>query len=258
MSIFYLDYLNGLDATTATPLGWWSVAYTTGNGTTPPAGQTVTGGTSGSTAVTTVDAVVTSGTWAGGNAAGTLYFYGKSAAFSAETLTFTNGATCSIASDFTYCAWRTFANGATAARIAPGDTIRIAKSPDPVSVGNADWTDYTTAPTALSMGSSTNATPIVVTINSHGYSNGNLVNIQAHSTNTNANNTWEIANVTTNTFELVGSVGNGVGGATGTCKNVTTLSVKLDKTSILKTSIIVYTLILLIFRHTTMQLARCY
>jgi hypothetical protein len=32
-------------------------------------------------------------------------------------------------------AWKTIRNGATAARIAPGDTIRIAKTPDPVSLG---------------------------------------------------------------------------------------------------------------------------
>jgi len=27
----------------------------------------------------------------------------------------------------------------TAARIAPGDTIKVAKSPDPTSIGNATW-----------------------------------------------------------------------------------------------------------------------
>lgn len=38
-------------------------------------------------------------------------------------------------------AWKTFRNGATAARIAPGDTVRIAKTPDPVSLGvNATFT----------------------------------------------------------------------------------------------------------------------
>ena len=36
--------------------------------------------------------------------------------------------------------WKTITLGATAARIAAGDEIRIAKSPDPVSVGNATWT----------------------------------------------------------------------------------------------------------------------
>lgn len=38
-------------------------------------------------------------------------------------------------------AWKTITSGATAARIAPGDTIKIAKSPDPVSIGDATWTD---------------------------------------------------------------------------------------------------------------------
>jgi hypothetical protein len=36
-------------------------------------------------------------------------------------------------------AWKTIKTGATAARIAPGDTIKIAKSPDPTSVGDATW-----------------------------------------------------------------------------------------------------------------------
>lgn len=38
-------------------------------------------------------------------------------------------------------AWKTLNNGATAARIAPGDEIRIAKTADPVSIGNATWTN---------------------------------------------------------------------------------------------------------------------
>ena len=38
-------------------------------------------------------------------------------------------------------AWKTITNGATAARIAPGDIIRIAKSPAPVSIGRASWTN---------------------------------------------------------------------------------------------------------------------
>jgi len=38
-------------------------------------------------------------------------------------------------------AWKTITNGATAARIAPGDVIRIAKSPAPTSIGNATWTN---------------------------------------------------------------------------------------------------------------------
>lgn len=39
-------------------------------------------------------------------------------------------------------AWATMNSGATAARIAPGDTIRIMASPDQTLVGNATWTQY--------------------------------------------------------------------------------------------------------------------
>lgn len=143
--VFYLDYANGNDATTATPLGWWSVAYTNGNGTTPVANETAQGGTSGSSAKLTIAPTVSGGSWGAGTAAGTLYWYGKSAPFVAETLTFAvGGATCSIGGDFTYCAWKTITSGATAARIAPGDVIRVAKSPDPVFVDNATWTQAST------------------------------------------------------------------------------------------------------------------
>jgi hypothetical protein len=38
-------------------------------------------------------------------------------------------------------AWKTMTNGALSTRIAAGDTIRIAKSPAPTSIGHADWTN---------------------------------------------------------------------------------------------------------------------
>lgn len=38
-------------------------------------------------------------------------------------------------------AWLTTLNGATAARIQSGDEVRVAKTPDPVSIGNATWTN---------------------------------------------------------------------------------------------------------------------
>lgn len=52
-------------------------------------------------------------------------------------------------------AWKTFTSGATAARLTPGDEIRVAKSPDPVNIGTATWTNnkvgnsitFDTAPT---------------------------------------------------------------------------------------------------------------
>lgn len=48
----------------------------------------------------------------------------------------------------------------------------------------------------------TNATPIVITATSHGYSNGDWVAIWNVGGNTNANGIFKVANVTTNTFEL--------------------------------------------------------
>jgi len=47
-------------------------------------------------------------------------------------------------------AWKTITNGATAARIAPGDIIRIAKSPAPTSIGNATWTNLSKTVTLAS------------------------------------------------------------------------------------------------------------
>lgn len=47
-------------------------------------------------------------------------------------------------------AWKTITSGATAARIAPGDVIRIAKSPAPTSIGNATWTNLSKTVTLAS------------------------------------------------------------------------------------------------------------
>lgn len=41
-------------------------------------------------------------------------------------------------------AWKTFANGPTAARIAPGDEIRVAKTSDEELLGTCTWTDNST------------------------------------------------------------------------------------------------------------------
>ena len=47
--------------------------------------------------------------------------------------------------------WKTFSSGATAARTAPGDTIRVMGSPDPTSLGiNATWTNASNAVTLAS------------------------------------------------------------------------------------------------------------
>lgn len=123
--------------------------------------------------------------------------------------------------------WQTFSNGATSVRTVSGDTIRVMGSPDPTSLGvNGIWTSKRLQ-TAVSIGSSTNATPIAVTITSHGYSTGDTVVITGHTTNTNANGTWKITVTGANTFTLTGSTGNGVGGATGTCRLATSCVVEL-------------------------------
>lgn len=68
----------------------------------------------------------------------------------------------------------------------------------------------------LSISSSTNATPIVVTTSTnHGYATGDTVDIEGHAVNTNANGLHTITVLTANTFSLNGSTGNGVGAATG-------------------------------------------
>lgn len=55
----------------------------------------------------------------------------------------------------------------------------------------------------------TNATPIVITSNAHGLSNGDQAEITGVPGNLAANGTWIVANKTTNTYELTGSVGSG-------------------------------------------------
>lgn len=67
----------------------------------------------------------------------------------------------------------------------------------------------------------TNASPIVVTVAVHALVEGDQVTIAGVTGNTAANGTWAIANVTTNTFELVGSTGNGSYASGGTCTRLT-------------------------------------
>jgi len=114
--------------------------------------------------------------------------------------------------------WKTFNFGVVSPRATPGDTIRVMGSPAPTSLGqNGVWTSSSQQLTKT-ISSSTNATPISVTCNAHGYSTGDTVVINGHNTNTNANGTWEITTTGLNTFTLTGSTGNGAGGATGTAR----------------------------------------
>jgi hypothetical protein len=122
--------------------------------------------------------------------------------------------------------WKSF-EAAIGIRINPADFIRVMGSPNPTSLGiNGTWTSKRLQ-SALNITSSTNATPIAITSNNHGYSTGDTVVITGHTTNTNANGTWEITVTGTSTFTLTGSTGNGVGGATGTTRLATSCVVKL-------------------------------
>lgn len=83
--------------------------------------------------------------------------------------------------------------------------------------------------------SSTNASPIVITTQAaHGYATGDIVVVGGHTTNTAANGTWAITAASGSVFTLttrldaVNSTGNGVGGATGYCVDVTTASTITD------------------------------
>lgn len=112
--------------------------------------------------------------------------------------------------------WKSLTNGATAVRIAPGDTVRMMGSPAPTSLGqNGVWTSQALQG-LKSIASSTDGFVVTITCNAHGYSTGDTVVISGHAVNTNANGTWEITVTNANSFTLDGCTGNGIGGATGT------------------------------------------
>ena len=123
-------------------------------------------------------------------------------------------------------AWKTITSGATEARIAPGDEIRIMESPAPTLVGSGLWTNGFNTLTKSITGA-TNATPIQITCTNHGYANNDYVAIAYVAGNTNANGIWQITNVSTNTFDLVGSTGNASYTSGGTVRNINSNIIKL-------------------------------
>jgi hypothetical protein len=124
--------------------------------------------------------------------------------------------------------WQTFTNGATAVRTTSCDIIRLKASPDPTSIGSATWNGSGSPPT-VAIASSTNASPIAITTSAvHGLTTGDTVFICDHTTNTNANGTWEVTVTSTTAFTLTGSTGNGVGGAAGTVRKATNCVLRLS------------------------------
>ena len=98
MNAFYLDPELGNDIDN-TPYGWWKVAFTGGSAPAAVVGEQVQGATSGSTAFITY-ITLSGGSWAGNNASGTMYFYGKSAGFVSEQVNFAGGGHLHIISRF--------------------------------------------------------------------------------------------------------------------------------------------------------------
>lgn len=104
--------------------------------------------------------------------------------------------------------WKTLTSGATVARIAPGDEIRIMGSPAPTSLGqNGVWTSQAYQGTKNIL-NATNTTPITITVSSHDYNTGDTVLIAYVNGNTAANGVWEITVIDSQTFTLDGSSGN--------------------------------------------------
>jgi hypothetical protein len=88
-------------------------------------------------------------------------------------------------------------------------------------IKGTDWTATFQATSAeQQIQSSTNTSPIVLTVNQNGYSNGDKVCVYGHSSNKAADGNWTVANVTPNTFELAGSTGSGAGNNVGNVASV--------------------------------------
>jgi hypothetical protein len=124
--------------------------------------------------------------------------------------------------------WKTLTTGASAARLLPGDTVRLKASPYPTSLGvTGAWTNGPIGASKTITGA-TNASPIVITSASHGLSNGMYVVVSGILGNTAANGVFKIQNVATNTLELVGSTGNGAYSSGGTFFDCSCMIVELS------------------------------
>ena len=131
--------------------------------------------------------------------------------------------------------WKTISTtGATAARLVPGDTIRIMGSPEPTIVGSGTWSTLIGPGGAgtSNISSATNASPIVLSCSSSmatlGISNGDTVLVTTAGGNTNANGVWEVSGVSGNSCSLVGSSGNATYTSGGLLRKMTHRVVKLN------------------------------
>lgn len=117
-------------------------------------------------------------------------------------------------------AGRKFARWSFEASLAPHGTAGTVPDFDPLLQAAFNQASASLTGTIPSITAATNATPIVVTSTAHGLSNGDLINISGVLGNTAANGVWIVQAVTANTFELIGSVGNGAYTSGGTGSKV--------------------------------------
>ena len=237
MAIYYLDPELGIDSggiATDKPLGWWSVAFTAGTGVAPTA-DAVCSNNAQSAKLTVC--VISSGTFAGNNAAGTLYFYGKTGAFAAGSITWTGGG-ATIAADANYNPWKTISStGATAARMAPGDTVRIKQSPPPTSLGvTGKWTSTVRAggkfdATLAASATANNGSGLVrLTVSSTTtLANNDVVQVLGIAGTVEANGSWVCTVINSTQIDLQGSAYvNAKTGGNGTCQKITSKAVVLS------------------------------
>ncbi len=71
------------------------------------------------------------------------------------------------------------------------------------------------APSATTIVTSTDASPIVLSVASHAFIAGDLVTVANHLTNTNANGNWVVGTVTSTTIQLLATTGTGGGAGSG-------------------------------------------
>ncbi len=84
----------------------------------------------------------------------------------------------------------------------------------------------------LRLTNTTNATPIVATINAgHGLKVGDWVKVAGITGNTGANGEWRVSAVAATTITLEGSVGNGAHGGTPTCRVICDITPFMAKRS---------------------------
>ena len=133
MATYYIDPVNGNDANDG--LGWWKIAYASGTGPQPVAGETVTGAGGATAKVLSV-----TGTWA---TSGTLYLYNRNATAFAngEAITFSGGGACVNAQGTPYDAVvSSFKTLKKTGGFAAGDVINLIKSVETALAGTVTAT----------------------------------------------------------------------------------------------------------------------